>query len=150
GKVRTLDYKTIRYPGHCERFRSLLDLWFASSEPITVGTNVMTAREMFFELLKRKLGGDGEDVVLLRATISGKRSGKESTLRYSLIDSFDKNGNITAMMRTTAYPTSLIAQYLVNGTIHQRGVLTPEQCVPLSPLLEGMRSRSINIQEQWD
>ena len=150
GRVRTLDYKTIRYPGHCERFRALLDLGFASSEPMTIGSNVMTAREMFFELLKRKLHGDSEDVVLLRATIKGAKGGTDRVLQYSLIDSFDKNGNITAMMRTTAYPTSLIAQFLVNGTIPQRGVLTPEQCVPLSPLVEGLRSRSIEIQEQWN
>ena len=26
GRVRELDYKTIRYPGHCERFRLLTDL----------------------------------------------------------------------------------------------------------------------------
>ncbi|MEX1140199.1 MAG: saccharopine dehydrogenase C-terminal domain-containing protein [Bacteroidota bacterium] len=147
GKVRTLDYKTIRYPGHCEKFRELLDLGFASSEPITVGSNVMTAREMFSELLKRKLSGDDHDVVLLRATISGTRNGKPETLEFSLIDSFDKNANISAMMRTTSFPTSVIAQQLVDGTIQERGVLTPEQCVPLRPLIDALHARGIDIRE---
>lgn len=147
GKVRDLDYKTIRYPGHCEKFRELLDLGFASSEPISVGSNVMTAREMFAELLKRKLSGDDEDVVLLRATIAGTRNGKPASLEFSLIDSFDKNANISAMMRTTSYPTSVIAQFLVDGTIQSRGVLTPEQCVPLRPLIDALRARGIDIHE---
>jgi lysine 6-dehydrogenase len=149
GKVRTLDYKTIRYKGHCERFKSLLDLGFASSEPISVGTNVMTAREMFHELLKRKLSGSDPDVVLLRATIRGTQNGRERSLVFSLIDSFDKNANISAMMRTTSFPTSVIAQFLVNGTIQQRGVLTPEQCVPLQALIDELRQRAFNIREEW-
>ncbi len=147
GKVRTLDYKTIRYPGHCEKFRALLDLGFASSELLTIGSSVMTAREMFSELLKRKLSGDSEDVVLLRATIVGTRNGKPGTMEFSLIDSFDKNANISAMMRTTSYPTSIIAQQLVDGTIRERGVLTPEQCVPLRPLIDALHRRGIDIHE---
>ncbi|HLE34164.1 MAG TPA: saccharopine dehydrogenase C-terminal domain-containing protein [Bacteroidota bacterium] len=149
GKVRHLDYKTIRYPGHCERFKTLLDLGFASSEPVVVGSNVLTSREMFSELLKRKLTGDGPDVVLLRVTVSGLRDGKETTLEFNLIDSFDKNDNITAMMRTTAYPTSVIAQMLTKGTIGTRGVMTPEQCVPLQPFLAELRARSIAVTETW-
>lgn len=147
GKVRNLDYKTIRYPGHCEKFKALLDLGFASAEPITVGPNVMTAKEMFMELLKRKLSGTDHDVVLVRVTIRGKRGGNEAVREFTLIDSYDKNANISAMMRTTSYPTSVIAQQLVDGTIRERGVLPPEQCVPLQPLLTALRERGINIQE---
>ncbi len=149
GRVRHLDYKTIRYQGHCERFKTLLDLGFASSEPVVVGSNVLTSREMFFELLKRKLAGDGPDVVLLRVKVSGLRDGKETSLQFNLIDFFDKNDNITAMMRTTSYPTSVVAQMLSNGTISARGVMTPEQCVPLQPFLTELRARSIAVTETW-
>lgn len=149
GRVRHLDYKTIRYPGHCEKFRTLFELGFASSEPVVVGSNVLISREMFFELLKRKLSGNNPDVVLMRVTVSGLREGKQQTLEFNLIDFFDKNDNITAMMRTTAYPTSVIAQMLTNGIIGMRGVNTPEQCVPLRPFLAELRERSIAITETW-
>ena len=59
GKVAELDYKTIRYPGHCEKMRTLLDLGFASHEPIMVGNSVRTSRELFTELLRRKLDTAG-------------------------------------------------------------------------------------------
>ena len=149
GKVRHLDYKTIRYPGHCEKFKTLMDLGFASSEPIMAGSNVLTSREMFFELLKRKLAGNGPDVVLVRVAVTGTRQAKKETLEFNLIDSFDKNDNITAMMRTTSYPTSVIAQMLTSGTIGTHGVNTPEQCVPLQPFLSELRERSIAITETW-
>jgi lysine 6-dehydrogenase len=104
---------------------------------------------MFLELLKRKLAGDNPDVVLLRVTVAGLRGGKQQTLEFNLIDSFDKNDNITAMMRGTAYPTSVIAQMLTDGVIGMRGVNTPEQCVPLQPFLSQLRERSIAITETW-
>jgi lysine 6-dehydrogenase len=149
GKVRELDYKTIRYPGHRERFKTLLDIGFASNEPIVVGTSVLTAKEMFVELLQRKLTGTDRDVVLLRVSIRGVRANHEQTLSFNLIDFYDENDNITAMMRTTAYPTSIIAQLVARTVIHQRGVLTPEQCVPLRPLLAELHAKGINVTETW-
>ena len=149
GKVAHLDYKTIRYPGHCEKFKTLFDLGFASAEPVMVGSNVLTSREMFFELLKRKLAGDSPDVVLVRVTVTGIRQAKKEILEFNLIDSLDKNDNITAMMRTTSYPTSVIAQMLASGIIGNRGVYTPEQCVPLQPFLSELHKRSIAITETW-
>jgi lysine 6-dehydrogenase len=150
GKVRTLDYKTIRYVGHCEKFKTLLDIGFASSEPLNIGSNVLTEKEVFFELLKRKLPYTGPDVVLLRVSIDGFKENRKRTLTYNLVDFQDESGNITSMMRTTSYPTSVIAQLLVKNIIRQRGVATPEQCVPLEPFLTEVRNRGINIEQRWD
>ncbi|MBI3004888.1 MAG: saccharopine dehydrogenase NADP-binding domain-containing protein [Ignavibacteriales bacterium] len=149
GKVRELNYKTIRYAGHCEKFKALLDLGFASSEPVTLGSNIFTEKEVFFELLKRKLPFTGPDVVLLRAAITGTKQNRKRVLTYNLIDFQDESGNITAMMRTTSFPTSVIAQLLASNRIQQKGVLTPEQCVPLEPFLTELRQRNIDIEEEW-
>jgi len=149
-KVDSLDYKTIRYPGHCERFKTLLDLGFASAEPLSFGSNVLTEKEVFFELLKRKLPFTGPDVVLLRVVVSGKKQDRNHTLTYNLVDFQDESNNITSMMRTTSYPTSVIAQLLAQNKIQQRGVSTPEQCVPLEPFLTEVRNRGIDIKEQWE
>ena len=56
GKVKELDYKTIRYPGHCEKFRMLLELGFADPEPLTFGSTVKTRKELFADLLRTKAG----------------------------------------------------------------------------------------------
>lgn len=149
GTVRELNYKTIRYPGHCKLFKTLLDIGFASNEPITVGANILTAKEMFFELLRRKLTGSDHDVVLLRVSIRGERGGQRQTLSFNLIDFYQENDNITAMMRTTAFPTSIIAQLVVEGTVQQRGVMTPEQCIPLDPLVSELQTRGVNVTQEW-
>ena len=147
GKVQTLDYKTIRYKGHCEKFKALLDLGFASAEPIMAGNSLRTAREFFEELLRRKLPANGPDIVLMRVTISGSLDSSRTTVAYDMIDYYDTQQQLTSMMRTTAFPTSIIAQMIVNGTITTRGVHPPEQCVPLEPFIDELKKRKIIIQE---
>jgi lysine 6-dehydrogenase len=150
GKVRELDYKTIRYPGHCEKFRTLLELGFGSNEPLSLGSNVLTERELFIELLKRKLPQAGHDVVLMRVSIDGTRDGNQQHLTFTMIDFYDETRNISAMMRGTAYPTSVIAQFLATGIIKGAGAITPEQCVPLDPLLVELKKRGITINQEWN
>ncbi|TLY28369.1 MAG: saccharopine dehydrogenase [Ignavibacteria bacterium] len=147
GKVKALDYKTIRYRGHCEKFKLLIDLGFAGAEPIVAGASIRTAREFFEEMLRRRLPSNGPDVVLLRVTIRGMKDNRRQTLAYEMIDHYDERLKITSMMRTTAFPTSIIAQMLSNGTVGARGVLPPEQCVPLEPLLSELRKRNIVVEE---
>ncbi len=150
GNVRELDYKTIRYPGHCEKFRALLEVGFGSNEPLTPGSNVLTERELFIELLKRKLPHTGPDVVLMRVMVEGMRKGTTQHLTFTMIDFLDETRNISAMMRCTAYPTSVIAQFLARGIIRAAGAFTPEQCVPLSPLLDELTKRGMNISQEWN
>ncbi|HEX7572450.1 MAG TPA: saccharopine dehydrogenase C-terminal domain-containing protein [Bacteroidota bacterium] len=145
GRVKTLDYKTIRYPGHCEKFKTLLDLGFATREPMMVGGSVKTNREFFADLLGKKLDFGDKDVVLARATITGTREGAEKVLAYEFVDYYDETASITAMMRATAFPTSITAQMLAHGTISERGVKPPEQCVPGDALIDELGKRNLRI-----
>jgi lysine 6-dehydrogenase len=147
GRVRTLDYKTIRYPGHCEKFRALLELGFASPDPISVGNRLITSREVFENLLRKRLASDSPDVVLMRVTITGEMAGKTRTLAYEMIDYYDTRLQMTSMARTTAFPTSIAAQMLVRGEVTAKGVFPPEQSIPLVPLLGELKKRNIVINE---
>jgi lysine 6-dehydrogenase len=142
GKVKNLDYKTIRYRGHCERFKTLIDLGFATSEPMMVGGSVKTNREFFADLLRKKLDFGDKDVVLARATLTGNAM---KTLVYEFVDYFDDQSSITAMMRTTAYPTSIIAMMMARGEITARGVMPPELCVPGDSLITELGKRNVKI-----
>jgi lysine 6-dehydrogenase len=149
GKVRHLDYKTIRYRGHCEKFKTLLDLGFASNEPMMVGGNVRTSREFFEELLKKKLDFGDTDLILARATITGKRADVRRTLVYEFIDLYDEAARISAMARTTAFPTTVIATMLVRGTITERGVMPPELCTPADAMITELAERNIRISKRF-
>ena len=145
GRVENLDYKTIRYKGHCEKFKTLLDLGFASNEPILTGGRLKTNREFFTDLLRRKLDYGDTDLVLARVTIAGQRDGAQKMLVYELVDYYDDTTKLTSMMRTTAFPTSIIAQMLADGRVTTRGVLPPEACVPGDAMISELSKRNVKV-----
>jgi lysine 6-dehydrogenase len=145
GRVKNLDYKTIRYKGHCEKFKTLLDLGFATNDPILAGSSLKTNREFFADLLRKKLDYNDKDLVVARATITGRKKTVEKTLVYELVDYYDDAKAMTAMMRTTSFPTSIIAQMLAHGLITTRGVLPPEVCVPGDRMIAELGKRSVKI-----
>lgn len=154
GKVKNLDYKTIRYKGHCEKFKTLLDLGFATNEPMMVGGSVKTNREFFADLLRKKLDHGDKDVVVARATITGTAHGAEKILVYEFIDYYDDATKMTAMMRTTAFPASITAQMLAHGVITAHGVVPPEVSVPGEEMIRELQKRNVRITkrvtETWD
>ncbi len=146
GKVDSLEYKTIRYKGHCEKMKTLLELGFAENEPLTIGHRLITSRELFLELLKKRLTFDEPDVVLLLVSARGRKNGKEHQISYRMLDLFDKENSMTAMMRSTSFPTSVIAQMMLDGRIGKRGAFTAEEIVPAKPLIEELKKRNISIE----
>jgi lysine 6-dehydrogenase len=140
GQIQTLDYKTLRYLGHCEQIRALMG---AAGPDAAATAGSAAGREAVLEFLRNELPVEGPDVVLLRVVIEGVRADSRAVLRFESIDY--STPEMSAMMRTTAFPTSVIAQLLARGDIQRPGVWTPEQCVPLEPLLAGLGERGIKI-----
>ena len=145
GKVRELDYKTIRYPGHCEKFKTMIDLGLCSSSPIAVEKTDVTPRRVFGELLVQHLPHDEPDVVLVRVEFAG--DGKR--LVYDIIDYEDPKTKLSAMMRTTAFPASIVALMMARGETTSKGALPQERCIPPEPFMKELDKRNIRVQQTW-
>ncbi len=127
--VKYLDYKTIRYPGHSKMIKTLLDIGLGSEKEIKVDSKKIVPRKLLIKLLKENIPSKGKDVILLKVLSKGKKSGEKIKLTYQLIDYYDEENNITAMMRTTAYPVSIIAQMINKKIITKKGVFTCENII---------------------
>lgn len=147
-KIDYLDYKTIRYPGHCEKFKILLDIGLGGEKVIRVGEQEIVPRKILIDLLMKNMPTAGRDVVLLKVLSEGLKDGKKIRLEYTLIDYYDEKNGITAMMRTTGYSISIIAQMIEDGTINQKGVFCPEEIVPPDPFFEELEKRGIQIKRE--
>jgi len=148
GRIQELDYKTIRYPGHCEQFKLFVDLGLASSEEIELdNTTRVRPRRLLGELLQRHLPADEPDVVLIRLAFRGRIKGENARLRYDIIDRFDERTGLSAMMRTTAFPASVIAQMMARGETTERGALPQELVVPPERFVAALAARDIHISE---
>ncbi|MBL7960001.1 saccharopine dehydrogenase, partial [bacterium] len=146
GKVKNLDYKTIRYPGHCAQFKLLMDLGLMDSKPYKLGDQKVVPRELLSSLITDKLTIEGKDCVLVRVVVEGKRNGAARRIQYQIIDYGDAANNITAMMRLTSYPISVIAQMMSAGEITEKGAIPQEVCIPAEKFIEELKKRNIGIE----
>ena len=147
-KIRYLDYKTVRYPGHCKNFKYLLDLGLVNKEKLDFGDKKIIPQEVFASFLLKTLPKNEKDVVLLKVLSNGVKDGKNVFMDYTMIDYYDEKNNITAMMRTTSYPTSIIAQFIENGNIKDHGVFGCEEIVPCQPFFKEIEKRGIKIRKE--
>ncbi len=149
GKIKELDYKTIRHAGHCDKFKMMIDLGLCSSEEIIADYVKITPRKVLGELLTRNLPADEPDYVLIRLEFVGKIEGEAKRLRYDIVDKFDEATGLSAMMRTTAFPASIIAQMLAKGDVKMRGATPQELAIDADKFVAELARRNIIIQENW-
>ena len=145
GKIDFLDYKTIRYPGHCALFKPMLELGLASRKPVDVGGQAVEPRAVFKAVLEKSLGFNDLDMVLVRVTVSGVTGGKEGSIVYEIVDRQDTRTGLTAMMRATAFPAAIIAWMAAAGQIEERGVKPQEVAVNPSLFLPQLKKRGIKL-----
>lgn len=125
GRVKNYDYKTVRYPGHYERIKALLDLGFFGQEPVMVEGQPVVPRKLSHLLIGRKIDFPKDrDLAVLRVSAFGTLKGKRVELRFEMIDYQDPRTGFTAMERTTGFPAAIVAHHLVRR-------LAPAGAVPL-------------------
>ena len=120
--VKELDYKTIRYKGHCEKILLLKQLGFFENE-----------ERLFTEkILEKALPKDAEDFVVAKIY--------SESMEAILFDRHD--GSFSAMQRTTAFPTAIIAKMLASEAI-EKGAYPPELAIDFEKFMEELKRRGI-------
>ncbi|MFQ5606649.1 MAG: saccharopine dehydrogenase C-terminal domain-containing protein [Candidatus Zixiibacteriota bacterium] len=147
GRIDFLDYKTIRYPGHCELFRPMLEIGLASREPLTVNGLELEPRAVFRSVLDRNLSFGEPDLALVRLDFEGRKDGVEKKLRFQIVDREDEKTGLTAMMRCTSFPVAIIAWMAAAGKISARGVQAQELAVDPDFFMAELRKRDISLEE---
>jgi lysine 6-dehydrogenase len=146
GRIPTLEYKTLRYPGHAQLMRAMRELGLFEQSPIEVGGRAVSPRDFFIETVSPKLRAENSpDLVALRVEVAGEKGGARKTVRFDVLDRYDAAHGITAMMRTTGYSLAATARMQVDGRIAQTGVCTPDEVVPLDPYVSELKERGIEI-----
>ncbi len=145
-EIDFLDYKTIRYPGHCRLFKTMLEIGLASKQKLKLSHSEVAPRELFKAVLDNSLTYDGLDMVLVRLVAEGQRDGKNIQLTYEILDRQESSTSLTAMMRTTAFPAAILARMAVRGEITARGCKPQELIVNPAIFIAELRKRNINLE----
>jgi lysine 6-dehydrogenase len=146
GRLRTMEYKTLRYPGHAVIMKAIRDLGLLSEEPVRVNGARVSPRRFFIDRVTPKLlKPGGRDVVALRVEVTGTRDGGPAGVRFDLQDYYDDETGITAMMRTTGYSLALVAYMQCSGMARENGVRTPDEVIPAPEFVRGLAERGVHI-----
>ncbi len=125
GKVRTLNYRTIRYPGHAAIMKALLhDL------------RLKDRRDVLKDILERALPTTMQDVVIVFVTVAGLRDGRLQQDTYARkIYSHVLAGKMrSAIQITTASSLCAMLDLLAAGELPRHGFVRQED-VPLAAFL---------------
>jgi lysine 6-dehydrogenase len=156
GKVGECFEKTLRYPGHYDLLCELNDLGLFSNEKMRVGNVEVAPRALMSKVFEGKFAGKGPDVCIMRieahesikapgvrGLLGGKLKGRVAT--FTMVDHYDPKSDMSAMMRTTAFPASIVLQMMCMGAVSKRGAVLQERDVPAQAFLEEIERRGIKI-----
>jgi len=156
GRVGECFEKTLRYPGHYDLLCELKELGLFSSEKMRFGKAEVSPRAMMSKIFEGKFASKGPDVCIMRleAHESVNRPGARGLLggrlkgrvaAFTMVDHYDPKTDMSAMMRTTAFPASIVVQMLASGAIGKRGGVLQERDVPADLFLGEVEKRGIRI-----
>ncbi len=146
GKIPTMEYKTLRYPGHAKIMEAIRELGLLDEELIDVKGVRISPRDVAVAAMGPRLTKpDGTDLVALRVLVSGTKAGKPKRYTYELVDFYDEERDISAMMRATGYSLSITGQMLARGEVAPAGVHTPDECIPAEPYMAALAERGVRI-----
>jgi lysine 6-dehydrogenase len=146
GKIPTMEYKTLRYPGHAQIMEAIRELGLLDLDPIDVKGVRVSPRDVAVSVMGPRLTKPaGKDLVALRVTVKGKKAGEAKTVKFELIDRYDETRGISAMMRTTGYSLSITGQMQARGEVKPAGVHTPDECIPAERYIAELGKRGIDI-----
>ena len=118
GRVQTLDYKSVRYPGHQALMKLLLEELQLNQEPETLKA-----------ILRKSIPSTMQDVVLVFVTVSGLRAGAlvQEVFARKIFADRNEAAPLSAIQITTAAGICAALDLFRAGRLPQRGFIRQEQ-----------------------
>lgn len=149
GILKTIQNKTVRYPGHFARLRAFYDLGLWRTEPIQVRDREVIPRDVFHTLFEPLVTfPDDKDVVVIRIRATGRKEGRATEIVLDLMDLYDEQTGFTAMERTTGWDAAIVAGMMARGQT-PRGAVPVERAVPPALFVEELAKRGIQVQTKF-
>lgn len=118
GKVRTMNYRTIRYPGHQRIIKALLN-----------DLNLRNRREVLKDLFEHALPATMQDVVVIFVTVCGWSEGRyvQETYANKVYAGMVSGRKMSAIQITTAAGITTMLDLLADGKLPPNGFVRQEQ-----------------------
>lgn len=131
-KLRRLENKTLRYPGHWDQFKAFQSLGLFEPGETQINGKSLVPRELLNTLLAPKITPEPPvyDVCLIRTQATGRLNGAYSSCTLDFIETYDIKTGFTAMEQITGWHASIIAIIAAQDKL-------PKGAVPVELALRG-------------
>jgi lysine 6-dehydrogenase len=146
-RLRTLQNKTVRWPGHYAQWKAFRDAGLLSLDPVEVGGMRVIPRQLLCSLIGPQIEaqpGD-PDLVIIRIVVRGSKQGRETEATIDLFDHADPATGFSAMERTTGWHAAIMAGLVARGKV-PRGAVPVELAVPGDVFVAELRQRGFSLQ----
>jgi saccharopine dehydrogenase-like NADP-dependent oxidoreductase len=135
GKVRNLNYRTIRYPGHAAIMKALLN-----------DLRLRDRRELLKDILEHAVPVTLQDVVIVFVAVSGLRAGTllQETYAHKIYAREIGGRTVSAIQITTASAICAVVDMLAGGALPSRGFVSQEG-IPLATFLANRFGRAYAV-----
>jgi lysine 6-dehydrogenase len=145
GKLKTLQNKTVRYPGHFAQLRAFYDLGLWGMDAVGVAEQEVVPRDLFHALFEPLVTyPEDKDVVVIRVRAVGQKDGESAEVVLDLMDFYDEETGFTAMERTTGWDAAIVAGMMARGQT-PRGATPVELSVPADLFVQELGKRGIGL-----
>ncbi len=145
GKVTNYEYKTIRFPGHCERIRIFRDFGFWNPEEVDVKGVKVKPREVFYKVFGDALSKfEDLDLCAVRGVGIGTRGGEKIRLQVDIFDKQCEKTGFTSMERLTGFSMAIHAIEVANGRV-PTGAVRYENSMTGTKFLEELQKRGVTL-----
>jgi lysine 6-dehydrogenase len=150
GQLRTLQNKTIRWPGHFAQWKAFSDAGLLALESVEVDGQMVMPRHLLHAVLGPKIEArTGErDLVIVRVIGRGLKGGGEREVVVDLFDRYDEATGFTAMERTTGWHAAIICAAQARGQT-PRGGVPVELAVPGPAFALELLKRGFDLRVTW-
>jgi len=146
GKLRTLQNKTVRYPGHFAQLRTIQQLGLLETTPIVVDGQPVVPRHVLHALWDPQIraGADERDLILIRILAKGEKDGRTAEVRVDLLHRFDEATGFSAMEQGTGWHAAILTEAIAAGRVAP-GVVPVEQAITGADFVNQARRRGFDI-----
>lgn len=145
GKLNSYEYKTIRFPGHCEKMRVFLDFGFWDDKPVKTRSGEAVPRELFCKLMGEALRDPADkDLIAVRGVGIGTKDGKRVRMQIDILDKHDDATGFSAMERMTGFSTATYAAHIAEGNC-PAGAVRYEEAMSGKKFVDEIQKRGIKL-----
>ena len=146
GRLRTLQNKTLRYPGHFALLKTIQQLGLLRLEPVTVDGQPVAPRHVLHALWEPQIRADPttRDVIIIRILATGRTNGRNAEVWVDLIHEYDEGTGFTAMEQGTGWHAAIMTAAIGRGRV-PKGVVPVESAMSGSEFVAEAEKRGFQI-----